>query len=282
MAEYIILNGELFPEESPVLYSKNRAFRYADLLFETLRSNGTQIQLFDQHMGRLIRGMKTLDMIVPENFSENIKLNIIYLINKNKSFSGTRIRLSIFRNGEGLYAPNDCNVSYLIETSLLENEQYELNKKGLSIGIYNKCLKPIDLLSPFKTGNSLLFVMAGNYQRKMKWDDCLILNERGNIIESTGSNLFVVKDNTLMSPGVESGAVGGIMREQLMKIALEAGITVYDDCAITTKDLLKADEVFLSNAVCGIKWVVAYCERRYFNKMSKYLIAALNENLKSR
>ncbi|MDQ2177555.1 aminotransferase class IV [Marinifilum sp. D714] len=276
--EYINLNGELFPKDSPVFGAENRAFRYGDSLFETIHSNGTEIQFFDQHLDRLIMGMKTIGMIVPENFRDKLKINITYLINKNKSFAGTRIRLSVFRNDGGLYTPTDNTVSYLIETSRLEEDQYVINKKGLKIDIYKDCRKSSDIISQFKTGNSLLFIMAGNYKNRMHLDDCLILNERGNPIESISSSLFIVKNDILMTPSIESGAVSGIMREQLIETALKLNMTVYDDCMITVNDLLEADEIFLSNAISGIRWVVAFRDRRYFNKTAKLLLEELNQN----
>jgi branched-chain amino acid aminotransferase len=278
ISEYINLNGELFPKDSAVFGAGNRAFRYGDSLFETIHSNGTEIQFLDQHLDRLIKGMNTIGMIVPENFRDKLKINITYLINKNKAFAGTRIRLSIFRNDGGLYTPSDNNISYLIETSRLENDHYVLNKKGLKIDLYSECRKSSGIISQFKTGNSLLFIMAGNYKNKMRLDDCLILNERGNPIESISSNLFIVKNNILMTPSIESGAVSGIMREQLIETALKLNMTVYDDCNITANDLLEADEIFLSNSISGIRWVVAYKDRRYFNKTAKLLLEELNRN----
>lgn len=274
--EYINLNGELFPKNNAVFGAENRAFRYGDSLFETIHSNGTEIQFIDHHLDRLIKGMKTIGMIVPENFRDKLKINITYLINKNKSFAGTRIRLSVFRNSGGFYTPVDNTVSFLIETSRLENDRYILNKKGLKVDIYSECRKSADLISQFKTGNSLLFIMAGNYKTKNNLDDCLILNDRGNPIESISSNLFIVKNNTLLTPSIESGAVAGIMREQLIETALKLNITVYDDCLLTSDDLLEADEIFLSNAINGIRWVVAFKDRRYFNKTSRILIEELN------
>lgn len=115
------------------------------------------------------------------------------------------------------------------------------------------------------------------YKNENKWDDCLLLNERQNLVEGISSNLFVVKDGVLFTPSLESGSVNGIMREQIIQIALNLGITVYDDCIIKPEQLKDADEIFLSNAIVGIRWVVAFEERRYFNRSAKILIEELNK-----
>lgn len=273
----IFYNGEFYSENTALFSANNRAFRYGDSLFETIHTNGTQIQFFQEHIERLSLGMKQLNMEIPVNFHDTIEKNIKRLITKNKSFLGTRIRLSVFRNPGGLYTPTNNSISYLIESSKLEKPEYYLNKKGLQIGLFDTYKKTSNSLSRFKTGNSLPFILAGLHKEEMKWDDCLLINERQNLVETVSSNLFVVKDGILFTPSVESGAVNGIMREQIIQIALDLGITVYDDCIIKPEELMDADEIFLTNAITGIRWVVAYGERRYFNRSAKVLIEELNK-----
>lgn len=270
-------NGEFNATDTALFSADNRAFRYGDSLFETIHCNGTQIQFFDEHIERLQLGMTKLQMEIPENFASTIEQNIKSLITKNKSFLGTRIRLSVFRNSGGLYTPNTNQISYIIESSKLESPHYFLNKKGLKIGLFDTYKKASNSLSGFKTGNSLPFILAGLYKNENKWDDCLLLNERQNLVEGISSNLFVVKDGVLFTPSLESGSVNGIMREQIIQIALNLGITVYDDCIIKPEQLKDADEIFLSNAIVGIRWVVAFEERRYFNRSAKILIEELNK-----
>lgn len=270
-------NGEFYSDDTVLFSAKNRAFRYGDSLFETIHTNGTQIQFFQEHIERLTLGMKLLNMEIPINFHDTIEKNIKRLITKNKSFLGTRIRLSVFRNSGGLYTPTNNSISYLIESSKLDEPKYFLNKKGLKIGIFDTYKKNANSLSAFKTGNSLPFILAGLHKQEMKWDDCLLINERQNLVESVSSNLFVVKDGILFTPSVESGAVNGIMREQIIQIALDLGMTVYDDCIMKPEQLNEADEIFLTNAIVGIRWVVAYGERRYFNRSAKVLVEELNK-----
>jgi branched-chain amino acid aminotransferase len=274
--EKVCLDGKIYSKDELLFGAENRAFRYGDSLFETIHSNGTEIQFLSEHLDRLQKGMESLEMISPSEFKDRIKRNIIFLINKNKAFAGTRIRLSVFRKDGGLYSPTDNSISYLIETSVLEHAKYVLNRKGLKIGIYDQIRKSYNLVSQYKTGNSLPFILAANYRKKMNWDDCILLNDRGNVVESTSSNLFIVKNGNLLTPSLESGCVSGIMREQIIEAAVNLNLTVFDDCTLTQDHILNADELFLTNAIHGIQWVVAYQERRYFNKTAKLLIEELN------
>ncbi len=123
----------------------------------------------------------------------------------------------------------------------------------------------------------MLYIMAANHKQQHGLNDCLLVNEMGNIIEAISSNLFIVTNNILQTPAVESGIVKGIMREQVINLALKHNFTVFDDCEITETDILKADEIFFTNAISGIQWVVAYKQRRYFNKTAKIMAQLLNE-----
>ena len=76
---------------------------------------------------------------------------------------------------------------------------------------------------------------------------------------------------------MEDGCIAGTMRMNVINLALENKIKVYE-CTLNPHNLLSADEVFLTNAIRGIEWVVAYKTKRYFNEMSKKLLTILNES----
>ncbi len=274
---YINFNGAFYNCETPIFNSSNRSFRYGDCLFETIRGLGTSLQFFDQHYARLTKGMQVLSMDIPADFKTILEQNITKTINKNRYFGGNRIRLSIFRGGGGLYTPASNKIAFLIEVSQLKEKQYVLNSRGLNIGLYEEVRKQPAPYASFKTANSMLFIMAGIYKQNNGLDDCLLTSGQGNIIEAISSNLFIINNDILQTPPVESGIVRGIMREQIINLALEQNITVFEDCQFTETDILKADEIFLTNAVSGIRWVAAYKQRRYFNKTAKLLIKHLNE-----
>lgn len=275
---HIIYNGEILPFSNPVIFHNNRSFCYGDGLFETMHAFGTEIQFADDHFKRLYNGMEALKITITDTVAQNkVIREIKRLLNRDKLFGGTRIRLTIFRDSNGLYTPNQHNPAYIVECRPLEQDHYQLNQKGLSIDIYNKMVKQIGLLSSFKTANSLLNVMAGIYAREQGMDDVLVLNEKGNIIESTHSNIFLVKDNFLLTPSIEEGCVSGVMRAQILRIANGSGFIIEDKVNFSEKAILGADEIFLTNAIEGIRWVIAFRQRRYFNKVSKMLCEKLNK-----
>jgi branched-chain amino acid aminotransferase len=278
--QYINFDGKLILSSDPLFNQTNRAFAYGDGLFESMHAYGTEIQLADLHFTRLFNGMKTLKMEWNDDFNPSrLTKEISHLLNRNKLFKGTRVRLTIFRRNGGLYRPATNTISYIIESIPLESDFYKLNEKGLQIGVYEEIKKPINILSPYKTCNSIINVMAAIFSQKQGWDDCLITNETGQIIEGYHSNLFVIKNNFLYTPSIESGCVAGVMRQKIIEIAVRLGLKVNQKAIITESLLLEADEILLTNAIEGMRWVMAYKLRRYFNLTARKLNEELNNSV---
>ncbi len=277
--EYLIYNGKFELADSPVLHVDNRAFLYGDGLFETIRVVNGKPCFFENHFHRLTEGMKALKMDIPASFTQDRLLeNCELLLAKNGFELGGRIRLTVFRNEGGFYCPTDNGISYTLVTKTVEFDQYQLNESGLAMDVFSDMKKTVSKLSNFKTLNTQLFVMASIYARELGLDDVLILNEKGNVIESTTSNIFLVSNGVLYTPSLEEGCLAGVMRMQIINIALESKLKVYE-CALTPQRLLGADEIFITNTAKGIQWVSRYRAKRFYHKVADYLLGRLNSKL---
>ena len=251
-----------------------------DSLFETMFAYGPKIHMLEAHMERLKKGMAVMGMEAPLWFDSGyIEDKITRLLNKNKLFTATRVRLSVFRNEGGLYTPSDNGISYCIETEKLETPEYTINKGLYSVDIFPHMRKHPDILSPFKSGNSSIFIMAGLWRKAMGLDDCLILNTRDQLCESVSSNIFLVKGNRLHTPKVESGCVDGIMRKFIIELAGKRGHEVVESENPTIEDLYEADELFLTNSITGIRRVLSFREKRYYSLLSREIVEWINEAL---
>lgn len=275
----ISFNGKFITDEADDFYTKNRAFLYGDSIFETIRVNNRDILFFDEHLQRLIAGMIVLKYEIPDVFTvfkKRLYDEIIQLLNRNKIFKSSRIRITVFRKNGGLYTPKTNEVNYVISANKLEEDKFVLNKKGLHIGIFKDINKPLNIFSEYKIANSLIYTLAGIYKKEHKFDDCLILNENNNIAEAISSNVFLVKDNKLIFPPVSDACINGIMRNTILQIA-KSNNFVCMARSISSSDLLISDEVFLTNSISGIQWVGAYKNKRYFKKLSSFFIEKVNE-----
>lgn len=277
---YCNYNGHLISIYEPVVSFANRAFRYGDALFETIRVINRKAMFINDHMRRIKVGMTILRMNVPPDFnSDNIGRLIDELISHNNLHNDVRVRLTIFRNEGGFYTPKNNDISFLIETEdLHEKGGYRVNENGYTIEVFHDIKKHKNKLSNLKSGNALLYVLAGIYKRDIKMDDCLIVNEDGNVCETISSNVFIVKNGALYTPALSEGCVDGVMRKQIVNLAQQNRILCYE-IPLLFNTLMNADEIFLTNAVKGIRWVGTYKTKNYHNKMASYFTEKLNEQM---
>jgi branched-subunit amino acid aminotransferase/4-amino-4-deoxychorismate lyase len=169
----------------------------------------------------------------------------------------------------------------VIEVTPVINHFYQLNEDGLAVDLYTEIRKPVNKLSIYKTCNSLLYIMSTLWARQNKLDDALIVNDKGNIIEASSSNLFIVCNGVLYTPALSDGCLAGVMRMQIINLAIENKIKVYE-CSLTPQNLLVADEIFLTSAGRGLQWVGSYKMKRYFNALTRTLVDKLNEKVRDK
>ncbi|RYM33313.1 4-amino-4-deoxychorismate lyase [Brumimicrobium glaciale] len=277
-AQYISNNGEILENNGPTLVAANRAHLYGDGLFETIRLiDGKPINL-NVHILRLMEGMSVLKMRVPNYFSTDFfSKRINELVKMSNITEGGRVRLSIDRASGGTYMPDTNEVTFFIEAFAIQNNDFVLNTKGLEVDLYTKVRKEKNIFSNFKTKNGLVYVMGAIEAKEKGLDDLLITDQKGNILESTSSNIFLVSNGVLYTPGLDEGCLGGTMRMMIINLAIENKIKVYES-SITPQNILIADEIFLTNAINGIVWVSGYRTKRYMNNVSKNLVNLLNNH----
>jgi len=276
MSQYVLFNDEFLAADQALIKASNRSFKFGDGLFESMRMCNGKLQFADLHADRLKAGMKALKMdgyALLDSYFLRQKTN--ELLKKNKLNGNVRFRLAIYRDGEGLYTPQSNKVGYLLEAAPLESATYELNKKGLIVDVYDEIPKPINKLANYKTSNALLYVMAGLYQKQHRLDEALLLNQNGFLCESTSSNVFVVYQKQIYTPALSEGCVAGVMRSVIIQLAKMNDIPLIE-AQINPQILNEAEEVFITNASSGIRWVMGYGRKRYFNEVAKMLSAKLN------
>ncbi len=276
---FVCYNRDLYSANQVPLTFDNRAFKYGDSFFETVRCNGHFPLHFPLHYARMRKAILSLKMNIASMPTEEEWVQLINkLLKKNGSFAASRLRIEVFRSGKGLYTPQTNNVSFIIESSPLETSKYTLNEKGKLVDDYTELTKKYNPISFHKSGNALPYVLAAMAKNEQNLDDCFLWNDDHKIIEATSSNLFWFKNKVLYTPSIYSGCVDGVMRRLLMKlIKEEQWCHLVEVRGADQMDLLEAEEIFLTNAIQGIQWVVGYRDKRFFNYETKKLIHLLNQ-----
>jgi len=272
--KFINFNGKIVSESKAVISITNRGFRYGDGLFESVRMvKGCALFLGD-HLNRLFSGMNILKMEFPNQEIPEFRKLIKETCLANDIEAGGYVRLMVYRKNGGKYLPETNAVDFIIEAYPLDNE-FVWIRKNLNLGIYSEFKKPINTLSTIKSSNAQINILSSIFAQENNFDDALILNNKNQIIEATSSNLFWIKDNFLRTPPLASGPLPGVMRKQILEIGQTIGYVAEEVCP-TREDLLEADEIFLTNAIQGVKPVSGFQQKRYFRNQSLKIVKELN------
>lgn len=263
----------------PIFYVNNRGFRYGDGVFETMRLYKGRVLFADLHFSRLLAGMEILKLNFSAAFTQEwMTEEVLKLSRSAKIFKSARIRFSVYRSDGGLYTPETNRFSFIVELDKLESENFELNQKGYLSDLFTGVVLPRNALSRHKTSNGLPYVLAAVSKAENGLDETFLLNDEGGLVEGSATNIFIVKNNKVFTPGLMEGCTNGIMRQVVLELLKENQIPT-TELHIPAPSLYDADEVFLTNAIQGIRWVAGYRQKRYYNQLAKKVVLMLNERI---
>jgi len=271
-------NGAILAEDKAIFTHNNRAFKYGDALFESVRYVNGTLFFWEDHYFRLMASMRILRMEIPMEFTmEFLEEQIKDTVKANALENGAvRVRITVFRNEGGLYTPITNDVSYIIETNAMESPFFILNEGNYEVELFKDYYLNKDMLSNLKSTNKILNVVAGVYAKENGYANCLLVNTDKKVVEAINGNLFLVKDNQIKTPPLSDGCLDGIIRKNLMKII--AGSEEYDlvEESISPFELQKVDELFVTNSIVGIQPISKYRKKEYDTKVAKSLVGKLN------
>lgn len=275
----INFNGTIVAEDANIL-TGNRAFLYADAVFETVKIVDSKILFLEDHYFRLMASMRVVRMEIPMNFTmEYLEEQILSLVAKIGASSSARARITVFRNDGGYYLPKTQTVSFLVHAIALENTLYSFDQKKYEVDLYKDFYVTKQLLSSIKTTNRILNITASIFADENGLDNCLLLNDAKNVVEAIQGNIFMLMGNKLITPPVSEGCLNGVMRKQILELARKIeGIEVVED-VISPFDLQKADELFVTNVIKGIQPITKYRKKEFVVALAAELLQKLNNDI---
>ncbi|MBI4267294.1 MAG: aminotransferase class IV [Chloroflexi bacterium] len=249
MSEIVYLNGALVPRSQAKIPALDYGFLYGYGLFETMRAYGGLVFRLDSHMSRLAHTAETLGLavIIPE-----LKEAVMKTIEANR-LSDARIRLTV-SGGEGSTPPDlkSCTKpTVLITASEYHPYPDDVYRRGLKAHISTIHRNSLSPLSRLKTANYLDSMLARQQAREAGFDEALLLNEKGQLAEASMSNVFLVSEGILKTPGLDAGILDGVTRGIVLELASQIGIKAVET-DIGPVELSRAQEAFLTNSLIEI------------------------------
>lgn len=249
MSEIVYLNGSLIPRSQASLSVLDYGFLFGFSLFETMRAYEGRVFRLDRHLKRLARSAEILGLPIGEL---DLKGAVVATIRANQ-LSEARIRLTVSM-GEGTMVPDPSTCSK--PTVLIMAQPYQpypeaVYQKGFSAVVSSIRRNSQSPVPRFKSANFLESILAKGEAKAAAVNDALFLNDKSLLAEASMSNIFLVTNGLLKTPGLESGILPGITRETILELAPALGINAREQ-DIGLDELYQAEEAFLTNVMVEI------------------------------
>ena len=231
--------------------ARDRGVMFGDGLFETLAVVDGVIVNWSDHNERLRAGCATLDIPCPQT---GLLADEILSVATNHVRSVVRLTLTRGTGGVGYAPPPDPTPTRIVVRRAWPEHYAAKATHGVKIGIASHPLSTNSRLAGLKHLNRLDQVLASREIDSAHWDEALMRDADGQIIEATRCNVFAVLDDELVTPALDTAGVRGVMRKNVLAVAAALGITTRE-CSLRLADVEGADELFLCNAIAGI-WPV--------------------------
>lgn len=255
--KYTLVNGTFIPTEE---YRISREESDAILFTERIRAVRTAFPFFSETLERI----KLELLVFNQSFAEftdldgkGLKRQLERTLTKNKQFMGALLTIQ--------FRLLNQKIQYTIQSEKLDTADYELNEKGLYIDIFDQVQKPAASLSNLSLGSAVYWSIVKNYLYGAPVDQLLLVNTEDLVIEAPQSNIYLITGDRIRGASCEQGAYLDISQPLLLELFSKLNLNYSENEGITIEDLRKADEIMIVNAIEGIRWVVGFEGKRYFN-----------------
>jgi len=224
-----------------------RAFIYADGVFETMRCRRQAIPLWSYHRQRLEKAKRQLNLNIDFSELEKQLAGVLQDVNVDDA----TVKLIVGRGGEarGSYTPKAKSVVFYFSVRPLKPRNTE---GGVRLKTVGEALRDTGQLAGLKLVSRLDYVAATSEMHFDIDEEALFFDQEKNVIETMHHNIFAVINSKLVTPDLSRCGVAGIMRECVMQtLAKKLGIDVVER-KMSLRELTDAEGVFLTNAIEGI------------------------------
>ena len=255
LSKYIWFDGKLIPLGRAKIPVTTHAIHYGTSVFEGIRAywNSRNLYVFrlKDHIKRFRNSGKFYN-IIPNFSDKQIENAVIDLCKKNKIKKSSYIRPFYFvgQYGINLHVTKKAPT----HTAIFAFPFGDLfNKNGITATI-SKWRKFNDMSTPTQAkmgGNYLNSILATQDVKQKGFDEAILLDQSGNVSEAPGENIFLVKNDKLVTPSLSSSALDGITRRSIITLAKDMNLKIKIR-KVSKKELKLADEIFLSGTAAEI------------------------------
>jgi 4-amino-4-deoxychorismate lyase len=268
----IILVNNLRQDSIPVI---ERGLAFGDGVFETMLVSNTDVSLWEYHYQRLLEGLKRLHISIDlPTLYQHISTSLEAIgecrqsdqsdqgVNQGVDKGVWKLIVTRGQSQRGYMPDNTAQATLITVYTPLTTQFFDANRcysqQGVAVHYCRERLAASRTLAGIKSLNQLPYVLASRERQALDVQEGLMLSNDGLLIEATARNVFMVKNNELLTPQLHQCGVAGIMRRAIMERARSMDMSVQEvDVPVAVFE--QSDEVFLTNSISGI-WPVIQCE----------------------
>jgi branched-chain amino acid aminotransferase len=247
-------NGRLMDAEDAVVSVFDAGFLYGDGIYETLRVYAGRAFAIGPHLERLAASGRRIDLAVPQE--TELRDAIAALLGAARLDSAVlRVTITRGRLSRRLDLSSAGAPSVLLTAEPFDASTDAVRRRGIRV-VYSRYLRYASHpLLGVKSTNYQVSLFARNEAREAGAAEVLVPNESGDIVEAAAANVFLVEGGTVVTPPLDSGILGGITRDVVIRLAHDAGHEVREE-TLPRARLAAADEVFLTGTTIEVAPVV--------------------------
>lgn len=252
MGQLVNINGELFGPDDARISVFDRGFLFGDSIYETIRTYRQKIFLPDRHLQRLQNSASMLRLKLPLSLLQiESELNRTVAAAANPE-SYVRLIVTRGRGRIGLDIHLSTASTFVILVNPLEALPADYYEHGVPVAIVSTRRNDRAALNPLmKSSNLLNNILAYSEAKEEGAFEGILCNLNGYIAEGTGSNVFVVRDNILITPPSEAGLLEGVTRGLVVELARKEKM-VCEERNITPVEFLECRECFITSTTKAI------------------------------
>ncbi|NLF38233.1 branched-chain-amino-acid transaminase [bacterium] len=248
----IYINGTFHTKEEAKISVYDHGLLYGDGVFEGIRVYNGRVFKLDEHLKRLYESANSIMLAMPMTFDELRHATVLTV--RENNMRDAYIRLIITRGIGSLgLNPFSCEKPQVIiivdKIALYPKEMYEHGMRIVTVPTQRNMAEAIP--PQVKSLNYLNNILAKIEAINAGVEEAIMLNSYGLVAECTGDNIFVVKNNVIMTPPSYMGVLEGITRNTVMELAGQLSYTAKQRI-LTRHDLFSSDECFLTGSAAEI------------------------------
>ena len=261
MHPVIYLNKVMLEATKARVAPVSSAMLYGRGVFTTVAIYNGKPFLWPEHWRRLKDHAGRLKVDCAGVNERNVGEALRKLVAVNGVQDGRARVILLARSGRDVWKPKkeDPRKTDLL---ILTSEPQKVSPAGMSLAVSPHRFNTFSPIVGIRTLNYLEQVLSWEEAQEREFDEAVMLNERGEIVSATMANIFWVKEGTLHTPALSTGAIAGITRSAVIELAEKQFIPVIEG-VYELADLAEADEIFLTSASLAVAFVNTFDFRQY-------------------